>query len=102
MNKVENIVVDNTEWRTRTWDNLMDIWDEYIYAKVDLAHPKFNSFHEGIAVIREEFDELWDEIKHHCSSRGVATVPYNMIKIRKEAIHTAAMVLAFIVELTEQ
>ena len=25
--------------------------------------PKFNSAHEGAAIIREEYEELWDEIK---------------------------------------
>ncbi len=45
-----------------TWDNLRnDIEAEYS----DAIHsfPPFNSYHEGFAVLKEEIDELWDEIK---------------------------------------
>ncbi|MBP7625134.1 MAG: hypothetical protein KA763_14290 [Xanthomonadales bacterium] len=49
----------------------------------------FNSNHEGYGVIREEFDELWDEIKkcnpHECSPA-----------MRREAIQFAAMALRFL------
>ena len=26
-------------------------------------YPAMHSYHEGIAIIKEEFDEVWDEIK---------------------------------------
>lgn len=53
-------------------------------------HPKkFNSPHEGWAVIREELDELWEEVKHD-------TYP---LRLREEAIQVAATALRFIEDL---
>lgn len=55
----------------------------------------FNSLHEGYAVLKEEVDELWDEIKKHKTGKG-GYVP----KIEKECIQVAAMAIRFICELT--
>lgn len=44
----------------------------------------FNSFHEGYAVIKEELDELWNEIKNKKQDKN---------KIKNECIQTAAMCL---------
>ena len=49
----------------------------------------FNNAHEGYAVILEELDELWDEIK--------ANAP--MKRQRKEAVQVAAMAVRFIYDL---
>lgn len=54
-------------------------------------HPKMNSAHEGYAVIKEEFDELWDEIKKRECDRSEKLM-------RKEAIHTAAMAIRFVMD----
>jgi hypothetical protein len=56
----------------------------------------FNSTHEGYAVLKEEVDELWDEIKHG-EKRNAETHKYN---IKKEAIQVAAMACRIIQELT--
>ena len=56
--------------------------------------PSFNSGHEGWAVIREELDELWDEVKHE-KIEGART------RQRKEAIQIAAMALRFVLDLCE-
>ncbi len=58
-------------------------------------HPRLNSVHEGYAVLLEEMDELWDEIK--------STGPHknNPSHVRTEAIHVAAMALRFLVECVE-
>ena len=58
------------------------------YRKATMKFSAFNSTHEGYAVILEELDELWDEIKNN-STRGC---------LRKEAIQVAAMGLRFIVD----
>lgn len=49
--------------------------------------PAMLSNHEGYAIIKEEFDELWDEIK----KKGD-----NNLAIESEAIQVAAMVLRFL------
>lgn len=51
--------------------------------------PAFNSAHEGFAVLNEEVDELWDEVKKNPNSR-------NKKNLRKEAIQVAAMAIRFI------
>jgi NTP pyrophosphatase (non-canonical NTP hydrolase) len=48
---------------------------------------------EGIAVLWEEVDELWDEIKKNQRD-------YDIQNQRKEAIQIAAMAMRFVVELT--
>jgi len=47
----------------------------------------FNSAHEGYAVLKEEVDELWEEIKRKNNSKEA---------MRKEAIQVAAMAFRFI------
>jgi len=53
----------------------------------------FNSTHEGYAVLKEEVDELWDEIKKKAENRSPE-------KLRKEASQVAAMALRFLVDCT--
>jgi len=62
--------------------------DEYLKAKKKF--PKFRSNHEGYAVIKEEVDELWDEIKKKNESKE---------RMREEAIQIGAMTLGFIYDL---
>ena len=55
--------------------------------------PAFHSAHEGYAVIAEELDELWMEVKkQHGPERDAA--------MRREAIQVAAMALRFIEDLS--
>lgn len=54
----------------------------------------FNSAHEAWAVLFEEVDKLWDEVKIKQGSRDVA-------KMRKEAVQAAAMALRFIVDICD-
>ena len=55
------------------------------------AFPPFTSAHEGYAILKEEVDELWDEVKKKPSLRS------NMA-LEKEAIQVAAMALRFLVD----
>lgn len=54
--------------------------------------PPFASAHEGFAILKEEVDELWDEVKKKPSIR------LNM-NLEKEAIQVAAMALRFLVDI---
>jgi hypothetical protein len=57
--------------------------------------PAFHTPHEGYAIIKEEFDELWQAVMLRQSD---ATRNHMM---RKEAIQVAAMVLRFLHDLEE-
>lgn len=62
------------------------------YQRGRTIHGQMASRHEGWAVIWEELDELWDEVrKRHPEKR----------LLRKEATQVAAMALAFMLEVTE-
>ena len=60
------------------------------YRKAREKHKPMINHHEAKAVIEEEFDEMWDEIKVD-----------NHPRARKEAVQLAAMVLAYIVEVCD-
>ena len=53
---------------------------------------KFNSPHEGYAVILEEMDELWDEIKRPKARRNYSAMAF-------EATQVAAMAIRFLVDI---
>lgn len=55
-------------------------------------YPAFHSTHEGYAVIKEEFDELWDEIK---KNKSLSTND----RMVAEAVQVAAMTVKFIYNL---
>lgn len=59
------------------------------YLKARAKHGEMRSPHEGYAVLLEEVDELWDEVKKRVIDPKL---------MRKEAIQVAAMALAFILE----
>jgi len=40
---------------------IQDVMDEIESA--EKKHPPFRSSHEGYAIIKEELDELWDEVR---------------------------------------
>jgi len=67
-----------------------DIVTEICKARV--KHAPMRGPHEGYAVLLEEVDELWAEVKAQ---------KFDKEKARKEAIQIAAMALAFAVEVCE-
>lgn len=68
-----------------------EIIDELLSAR--RRFPPFNSAHEGYAVILEEVEELWAEIKYNKRPDHIR-IP----AMRKEAIQVGAMIVAFIKE----
>jgi len=58
-------------------------------------HGKFNSAHEGYAVILEELDELKEEVWKKRQNRDRA-------KMRAEAVQVAAMALRFALEICSE
>lgn len=52
--------------------------------------PKFNSGHEGWAIIAEELDELWDDVKTNRIEDSI-----------EEAVQVAAMAIRYIVDISE-
>lgn len=57
--------------------------------------PKFNSAHEGFAVLKEEVDELWDHVKINQKKRDIEAM-------KKEAIQVAAMALRFCIDICNE
>jgi hypothetical protein len=65
-----------------------------VAAELERARAKyapFNSAHEGWAIILEEVDELWDEVRKRQGERDLA-------RMQREAIQIAAMALRFVLD----
>jgi hypothetical protein len=69
---------------------LGQVHDEF--ARATSIHGKFNSAHEGFAVLKEEIDELWEEVKRR------DRLPDHL---RKEAVQVGAMALRFLVDIIQ-
>ena len=61
---------------------------EIEFTEAQKKFSRFNNSHEGYAVILEELDEMWDEIK---ANRRIST--------KKEAVQVGAMALRFLGDL---
>jgi len=57
-------------------------------------HAPMNGPHEGYAVILEELDELWDEVKGRNTNRR--------LRMRQEALQVAAMAVRFIEDVCDK
>ena len=75
------------------YEVLEDVRDEFRTATRNF--PDFHSSHEGFAVLKEEVDELWDEVKANklCESKQ---------RQRNEAIQIAAMAIRFVIDCCEE
>jgi len=62
-------------------------------ARAEAKHPPIRGPHEGYAVILEELDELWAEVKAQ---------PIDAAEMRKEAMHVAAMGLRFVKDVCDK
>jgi len=57
--------------------------------------PKFNSAHEGLAVLEEEVKELRDHVYTNQKKRDIQLM-------KNEAIHVAAMAMRFAIEVCNE
>jgi hypothetical protein len=55
------------------------------FIKATKKFDRFNSMHEGYAVVKEEVEEMWDEIKKNNRSNAIL-----------EAVQVGAMALRFL------
>lgn len=83
--------MNHIEYKEKLGKALIDVNAEVIRAK-SMFPDNFVNQHEAYAVLLEEVDELWDEIKKNQRN-------YNLFSQRKEAIQAAAMLMRFVVEL---
>lgn len=73
---------------TKQIEALIEFQDEYLNARTKFK--PMNSAHEGYAVLLEELDEMWEEIKNNDPKA-----------MRKEALQVGAMILAFVLEVCD-
>lgn len=83
----------NQKMRIMTKWHLIDSLYSLIVGEMEYAVANFGSFHnahEGYAVLLEEVDELWDEIKKNQNT------PDRLKNIKKEALQVATMAIRLI------
>ena len=81
------------------YQRCLDIANE-VQRELHLAldwHGSMKSSHEGYAVILEEVDELWDEVKKNPKKH-----PECLANMRKEAIQVAAMAMRFVIDVCDR
>jgi 3-dehydroquinate synthase class II len=67
---------------------------DHVYVEVERAtrlHKGMNSQHEAYAVILEELEEFWDQVKINPKKLTEIQRTDRLLEMRKELIHTAAM-----------
>jgi hypothetical protein len=63
---------------------VVNTFAEYVRAELILARSKYRpmaSAHEGWAVLREEVDELWDEIRKKPAQRDIGAMYHELAQI---------------------
>lgn len=66
---------------------LTEVGNEFIRAAS--KHAPMNSLHEGYAVLLEEVDELWEQVKLNQKKRDPANIRVELIQIAAMAVRTA-------------
>lgn len=77
--------------KEKIWEGAEEVVAELTAATA--SHGPMSSDHDGYAVILEELDELWEEVRKKPSKRSKKNM-------RKEATQVAAMALRFMVDRT--
>ena len=65
--------------------------------KATTKYPSFNSCHEGAAILKEEYDELWEEVR--AMKNSINPTVEQQTKARNEAIQVGAMALRFVLDM---
>jgi hypothetical protein len=63
---------------------VVNTFAEYVRAELILARSKYRpmaSAHEGWAVLREEVDELWDEVRKKPGQRNTHAMYHELVQI---------------------
>ena len=71
------------------WDKIFDAVEKELFIATE-KFGAFNSPHEGYAILQEEVEELWDEIKANKGRTESA---------RKEAVQVAAMAIRYLYDM---
>ena len=71
-----------------------EVLGEYARA-TEIFGPMLNA-HHGFGILKEEVDELWDEVKRHNPNQLEAA----KLRMRREAVQVAAMAIRFIIDVT--
>ena len=61
------------------------------YTECCAKYVAFSSLHEGHSILREEFEELWDEIKMKAENRDLEAV-------KQEAVQVAACAMRILLD----
>ncbi|MEE9598195.1 MAG: hypothetical protein V3V96_15595 [Acidiferrobacterales bacterium] len=75
---------------SQTWPIMKNVMDEL--ERATKLHGPMRSPHEGYAVLKEEVDELWNEVKTDSDPKHM----------RLEAIQIAAMAMRFVLDITDE
>lgn len=86
-----NSIQNSVDYEKELASAINEIQSEVLRAK-KLFPTHFHNQHEAYAVILEEIDELWDEIKKNHKN-------YDLVAQRNEAKQAAAMLARLMVEL---
>lgn len=78
-------------------EDRIDLFDEIDreVGRAESLHAPINSLHEGYAVILEELDEFWEQVRLKARDR-------DPVAVRTELIQTAAMCVRTIVNVCDR
>jgi len=54
------------------------------------AHPDYNSLHEAYAIIKEELDEFWEEVRKKTAKRSATRCREELVQIACTAIRAVS------------
>lgn len=98
MNDIDQTTAEEiiTDTANVAFDVLLDVMHELCEARQHF--PAMRSAHEGFAILKEEVDELWEEVRNKSLSRTST----NLVAMRREAIQVAAMAIRLVVDICDK